>query len=379
MRRYLWAVGAVVVIGALFGYSHLSSIVSGGRSPNKAPSRPAVPVTVASVIQRAMPLQIRTIGTVEANSTVAVRAQVSGQLTRVHFKEGEDVKKGEVLFTIDSRPFEAALKQAEANLARDLAQMKNAEQQAQRYAELVKRQFVAQEQYDQLLANARALEATVRADTAAVETAKIQLGYCTVRSPLDGRTGSLLVDEGNLVAPNDSTPMVIINQVTPILVVFSLPERDLLEVKRRMAAGALELEAVVPQTLEKGSVERGVVTFVDNAVDRATGTIRFRGAFANREKKLWPGLFVNLTLTMGTREGAIVVPARALQRGQDGMYVFLVKPDLTVEVRSVSVSASHDGQVIIEKGLLAGERVVTDGQLRLAPGFRVTVKEEGAV
>ncbi|MBI2989232.1 MAG: efflux RND transporter periplasmic adaptor subunit [Deltaproteobacteria bacterium] len=329
---------------------------------------------VASVTQQSVPVQVRVIGIVEAYSSVSVRSQVNGTLMRVHFKEGQDVKKEDLLFTIDPRPFEATLKQAEANLAKNSALVENAREQARRYAELVKKQYVSQEQYDQIRYNANALEAVVEADKAALENAKLQLSYCYIYSSMVGRTGSLLVYEGNFVRVNDNTPLVIINQTSPIYVSFSVPEQNLPEIKRRMAAGKLAVEALIPQNADRP--DRGELSFVDNTVDRVTGTIKLKGTFANNEKRLWPGQFVKVALTLAVEPNALVVPSQAVQTGQKGQHVFVVKPDLAVELRPVVVSRTDGGQAVIEKGLKPGEKVVTDGQFLLGPGARVEVKGE---
>jgi multidrug efflux system membrane fusion protein len=354
---------------------------------------------------------------------------VEGELWKVYFKEGQDVQKDELLLSIDPRPFEAVLRQAEANLERDqaavrqaeanltrdlaqltqaeanlaknLAQAKNAEEQAKRYAFLAEKGYVAKEQYDQVRTNSESLSATVQADqaaienvqatlranraalenaravvrasAAAVETARIRLGYCSLRAPLSGRTGSLLVQPGNIIKAND-VPIVVINQVTPIYVTFAVPEQNLPEIKRQMAAGALQTEAIIPG--DEKPPEQGVLTFVDNTVDTATGTIKLKGTFENRAKRLWPGQFVKAVLTLTTRPKAVLVPSQAIQTGQDGQYVFVVKSDLTVESRSVAVDFSLDDLSVVARGLQAGETVVADGHLRLAPGGKVEVKGE---
>ncbi len=346
------------------------SACSDGKSGQPVGSE-AVPVAVAAVVQKTMPVQVSAIGTVEAYSTVSVKAQAGGELTGVHFKEGQDVKEGDLLFTIDRRPFEVQLRQAEANLARDMAQAKNAEVQAQRYADLVKEGVVAREQYDQIQANADALEAAVRADKAAVENAKLALGYCSIRSPIDGRTGNLLVHQGNVVKAND-VALVVINQLTPIYVNFSVPEQSFPEIKKRKAAQALKVEAIIPN--EEDRSVQGVLTFVDNTVDRATGTIRLKGTFTNKEKRLWPGQFVDVVLTLTSEPNALVIPSQAVQTGQSGQFVFIVTTDLTAEPRPVVVGRTVGGEAVIQKGLQPGERVVTDGQLRLVPGAKVEVK-----
>lgn len=373
MKRLIWAGGILVIVAAVLGYQQLLPGVQ-KKSDGRGGSSSGVPVIVASVTQKNMPLQLTAIGSVEAYSTVSVRAQVIGALTRAHFKEGQDVRQGDLLFTVDPRPFEAALKQAEANLARDNAQLENALQQARRYGELVKKQYVSQEQYDQIRTNASALEAAVQADKAAVETAKVQLSYCYIYSPVTGRTGSLLVSEGNLVRTNDASPMVIINQVNPIYVTLSLPEQNLPEIKGRMSAGSLKVEAIIPQNEERP--ERGTLSFVDNAVDKTTGTIKLKSTFANAERRLWPGQFVKVTITLADQPNVVVVPSQAVQTGQDGQHVFVVKSDNAVELRSVVVSRTLNGEAVVEKGLAPGEKVVTDGQFLLGPGTKVQVKKE---
>src|SRR5919201_438959 len=368
---------SVVVTLAALALAGGASACSRGKAESKQPpQRPAVPVAVAVVEQKDIPLQIQAIGAVEAYSTVAVRALAGGELLRVHFKEGQDVRKGDLLFTIDPRPYEAALAQAQANLSkdhvqvqqaravlerdqarvnqsranllRDQAQLKNAETQEGRYADLLKKELIAREQYDQirttwesLKATVRADEAdvrsaedtvradeaaiksaqeTVRADEAAVENTKVNLSYTTIRSPIDGRTGSLILHEGNVVQPNAST-LVVINQITPVYVTFTVPQQQLPEIKRYMAAGKLAVDAI-PSGEPKPAT--GVVTFIDNAVDPATGTIRLKATFVNDGKRLWPGQFVNVALTLATEPNAIVVPSAAVQMGQQGAYVFVV-------------------------------------------------------
>jgi multidrug efflux system membrane fusion protein len=333
----------------------------------------AVPVVVAAVVQKTVPVEIRAIGNVEAYSAVSAKPQVAGEVEQAYFKEGQDVKKGDLLFTLDSRPYQAALHQLEANLARDLAQLENARAQAERYTRLFQEGIVSKEQYDSFRTNADALAAAVLADKATIERAKIDLDYCAIRSPMDGRTGSLLVHPGNIVKANE-TILVVINQITPIYVSFSVPEQDLAEIKQRMAAGSLPVEALIPDG-ELHPVP-GTLTFVDNAVDNTTGTIRLKGTYANTEGRLWPGQFVNVVLKLTSRPNAIVVPSQAVQTGQSGPYVFVVKPDLTAESRPVTAGSTVGGETVIEKGLQPGETVVTDGQLRLAPGTKVEVKRQ---
>jgi len=334
--------------------------------------RDAMPVSVATVVAKTVPVEVSAIGTVEAYSTVSVKAQVTGELTGVYFQEGQEVKKGQLLFTIDRRPFEAALHQAEASLARDIAQAQNARAQARRYAKLFEGGVASKEQYDQMQTSADALDAAVRADKAAVENAKLQLEYCTITSPIDGRAGSLMVHVGNLVKANDVPVLLVINQISPIYVDFALAQQYLSEVKKYMATGRLRVAAFLPN--DEQHPEQGVLTFVDNAVDTSTGTIRLKGTFANTARRLWPGQFVNVLLTLTAQPKAIVVPSQAIQSSQAGSYVFVVTSDLKAESRPVAVGRTIAGEAVIEKGLQPGEKVVTDGQLRLVPGARVEIK-----
>ena len=342
----------------------------GGRGGGAGAS---VPVVTAHVVQKPMPITIGVIGTVEPSQTVSVRAQITGELTNVAFTEGDDVKKGQLLFSLDRRPLEAALKQAEANLARDIAQASNARSQAQRYEDLANRGIATKEQLETARTSATALDATVGADRATVENARVQLQYATISAPIAGRTGALMVHEGNLVRANDTTPLVVINQIAPINVSFAIPESRLPEFKSYLAQGSLQLEARPPG--EGVASSRGKVAFVDNQVDSTTGTIRVKGAFINTDRRLWPGQFVNVVVTLTTDPTAIVVPTPAVQAGQQGQYVFIVTPDQTAELRNVTVARADGNETVIKEGLKGGETVVTDGHIRLVPGSRVSVKE----
>ena len=333
---------------------------------------PPAPVSAAVAERRDVPVQITVIGTVEPSSTVAVKAQVGGTLMKVHFTEGQDVRKGELLFTIDPRPFEAALRQAEANLARSRAQYENARAEERRYAELAQKGYVSQTQYDQVRTNAAALDATAQADRALFENAKLSLAYCSIRSPLDGKTGSLVVHEGNIVKANADTPMVTINRIQPVDVGFSLPENSLAEIRRYMVSGALIVNAFVSK--DDPEPIRGKLSFIDNSVDTTTGTIKLKASFDNRDRKLWPGQFVNVVITLTVRKDATVVPTAAVQTGQQGLYVFVLKGDVA-ELRPVIAGTEHEGTTIIEKGLEPGEQVVTDGQVRIIPGGKVILKD----
>ncbi|HEX9256135.1 MAG TPA: efflux RND transporter periplasmic adaptor subunit [Candidatus Angelobacter sp.] len=334
-----------------------------------------VPVVVAIAQQKDVPVEVTAIGNVEAFSTVSVKSMVNGEITAVHFQEGQDVRKGQLLFSIDRRPFEAELHRLEGNLAKDSAQAQNAVVQARRYQALFKEGVVAREQYDQVQSNAEAMQAGVLADRAAVENARVQLQYTSIFSPIDGRTGNLLVHLGNVVKANDTPPLVVINQVKPIYVNFAVPEQYLADIKRYMAAGNLPVAASIPN--DKAKPAEGKLRFVDNTVDPTTGTIKLKGTFANTDRKLWPGQFVNVVLKLATQANAVVVPSQAIQNGQQGQFVFVVKPDMTVESRPVVAGRTIEGQVVVDKGVQAGEKVVTDGQLRLSPGAKVEIKAGG--
>jgi multidrug efflux system membrane fusion protein len=358
-----------------------------------------VPVIVATTIQKTVPVQLRVIGNVQAFSSVTVKSRVPGQIMQGYFKEGDDVKKGSLLFMIDPRPYEAILKQAEANLERDMAlvkqaeanlerdtaQEKNAQVEADRYKLLFERGVVAQQQYDKFRTDWEALVATVRADRAAranaeaavvadratVENAKLQLSYCSIHSPMDGRTGSLIVQVGNIIKENDAS-LVVINQVTPIYVTFSVPEQNLGEIRKYLAMGKLKVQAIVPN--DEILPEEGFISFVDNTVDSTTGMIKLKGTFANKQRRLWPGQFVNVVMTLTEDPNAIVIPSQAIQVGQQGQYVFVVKSDQTVESRPIVSGLTLNNETVIRKGLNSGETIVTNGQLRLFPGAKIEIQ-----
>src|SRR5579864_348290 len=382
---------------AIQGCASKSTQAAGGR---RGDGGAPVPVLVTQVTQKDVPVNIDVIGNVEAYSTISVKAQVGGQLTNVAFHEGEFVKKNEMLFTVDARPFEAALSQAqanlsrdtaalgqaEANLARDSANEKYAQAQAARYQKLFEAGVVSKEQTDQIRSSADALAQTILADKAAIESARAQivaskaavensrvmLSYTTIRSPITGRTGNLAVKQGNVVTANTSELMTIA-EVEPIYVTFSVPESQLGDIKRYMAQGKLMVMAT-PQD-DNTQKETGYLTFIDNSVDATTGTIKLKGTFQNADKKLWPGQFVRVTLQLTTRPNAVVVPNQAVQTGQDGQFVYVVKDDKTVEMRPVVTSIRVDQELVVDTGLHPGETIVTEGQLRLAPGSRVQVRD----
>ncbi len=335
-----------------------------------APPRPAVPVVVAKVTQKAMPVQVTAIGNVQPYSTISLRTQVAGELLEAHFQEGDSVRKGQVLLTIDPRPYEAALAQAQAQLARDKALAVNSRVQAERYQQLLDAGIAPREQVDSFKSAADAAESVVTADEAAIKTAELNVEYCTIKSPIDGRTGALMVKAGNLVKVAD-VPIVVINQVNPIYVDFTVPQQYLPDVKRYMAQGTLHVQATVPQNAS--APEEGTLTFVDNAVDPTTGTIHLKATFTNTRNTLWPGLYVNTTLTLSQQAAATVVPMQAIVASQKGPSVYVVKADGTVEARAVVTPRTALGEAVIDQGLKPGETIVTDGQARLVPGAKVEV------
>lgn len=341
----------------------------------KPGAKPPLPVRVTRAVQKDVPVQLKAIGTIEAYNTVAIKSQVSGQISRVHFTEGSDVARGALLVSIDPEPFQATLSQCEAALARDQSQARFARDQANRYASLLQDGIVTRDQAELLRANADSLAAGVAADRAAITNARIQLGYCSIRSPISGRTGTVALQRGNLVKANDLA-IVTVNQLSPINVTFALPEKRLEVLKRAMAAGELRIAAVIPG--EPGGSEFGTISFLDNAVNPSTGTIRLKGVFANKSRRLWPGQFTDVVVTLGVRHHAVVVPTHAIQTGQQGEFVYVVQPDRRVEMRPVTIGTATAEETVIDKGLAPGEIVVTDGQLRLTPGATVETKEKQA-
>jgi multidrug efflux system membrane fusion protein len=362
--------------GFLVGAATVALLWGGACSPSKNKrvqrSFPANPVAVAQALQKDMPFQVNSVGRVEAFSTVAVKAQVGGQITGVYFKEGQSVKKGELLLTIDRRPYEIALKQSESLLEKDRALLRNAEADVERYAGLVQKDYVTKEQYDSLIANRDVLIAAIKADEANVANSKLQLEYCAIVSPIDGRTGSLLIYPGNIIRANDTSPAVVIFQINPIYVSFSVPEQYLPRIQDFMAKETMKTEAFPAG--ENGPSLPGVLSFVDNTIDPATGTIILKSTFPNGDRALWPGQFLNVSLTLTVEKNVTVVPSQSVQTSQTGQYVFVVKEDMTAEMRPVKVDRTVGGETVIAAGVKPGEKVVTDGQLRLVPGSRVEVK-----
>lgn len=344
------------------------------RAKEKRPERgtPPIPVAVAAAVQQSVPVKLLSIGNVEAFSTVALKARVDGQIVAVNFTEGEEVKKGAVLFRIDPRPYEAALRQAEANALRDTAARDQARSQERRYQELLDKNFVSKEAYAQIKTNAQVAEANARASQAALENAQLNLAYCTIASPIDGYPGKVLLQVGNLVKANDVASLVVINQVKPVYVNFAVPEQQLATVRKYMARGSLAVDANAGADTV---LAQGKLIFVDNAIDPSTGTIRMRAQFENRDSSLWPGQFVSISMRLYDQTDAILIPARAVQTGPQGSYVYVVKSDMTAELRKVTVERG-EGESAVVTGLAGGERVVTRGALRLAPGAQVEIRAE---
>jgi multidrug efflux system membrane fusion protein len=330
-------------------------------------------VHVANVEQKSVPVRVDAIGNVEAFTTVQIKARVDGQMVDVNFREGQDVKQGDILFRIDQRPYVAALKQAEAAAARDKAQFERAKAQDERYKELLAKNFVSQDGYAQFRTNAMTADAVAQVSEATVENAKVQLDYTVIRSPIDGYVGRVLLQRGNIVRAADPNPIAIINQVRPIYVTFAVPERHLSDIRLRMKSGLLSVE-VMPSDAKKPVT--GKLAFIDNTVDQSTGTIKLRAQFDNGDNVLWPGQFANVSMKLYDEGDALVVPSRAVQNGPNGQFVFVVKDDMTVDVRPVIVARTDGNVTILVKGVQKNERVVTQGQLRLAPGARVSISPE---
>ena len=333
---------------------------------------PPVPVVVSAAIQKDVPQLVQTVGTVEAYSTVDVRPQVSGTLIKVSFKEGQEVTVGDPLFTIDPQPYQVAVDQAQATFAKDAAQAKNAEAQRARNEDLLKRGIISQQDYDTSSTAAASSAATVKADQAQIDNAKLMLRYTQIAAPVSGRTGALLVHEGNVARTTDTSPMVVINQIVPIRVVFGVPAQYLTQVRAGQAASPLLTTARAAGSSD--SVSRGALSFLDNTVDASTGTLKVKWEFPNTDRKLWPGELVEVSLQLKVATRATVVPSAAVQNGQKGQYVYVVNADQTVAFRPVQVSLRNGDDVVIASGLKVGEQVVTDGQLGLTPGAKIQVK-----
>lgn len=392
----LGLLGLGIVIVLLWYFLGGNSNKASGRS-----GREVIPVEMAAATQMDVPVQISSIGNIEPLSTIAVRSQIEGTLQAVRFTPGQEVKQGDLLFIIDPRPLQAALSQAEANLAkamaavsqgrnvvaRDQATATNSKTILKRDVQLVEGGIISREEYDNAVAKAQADDATVRADVSSVSTleaaakaeqanvnnARVQLSYTSIRAPLGGKTGNLVTTAGNLIRANDTTPLVTITQAAPVYATFNVPEQDLLRIRQYANSGDFKTEVSIPGD-EANAPQLGKLSLVDNTVDTTTGTIRLKATLDNSDRKLYPGLFVNVVLTLGVQREAVVVPSQAVQIGQDSSYVYVVKPDMTAEVRNVKTGTSAKNMTVIEEGLKSGEQVVTDGQLKLVPGATVQAK-----
>lgn len=361
-------VAAVLAAAALLAFQS-----NRGSRADIQKSAPAVPVTAAPVLLKTVPVRLYAIGNVEPYTTVAVKARLDGQILAVRFKEGDEVRQGAVLFEIDPRPFAAALRQAQANLLKDRALLDRATEQQKRYKDLLAKNFISADAYEQVRTNAETAKATVAADEAAIEGAKLSLDYATIRSPVTGYAGRIQIQQGNLVKANDVNPLVTINQVVPIYVSFSIPEQNVAAVRKYQADGELKVQANLTNSTHPPIPGR--LSFLDNAADTTTGTIKLKAEFANADKALWPGQFVNVVLTLYEQKDAVVAPSAAVQNGPNGQYVFVVKPDSTVELRDIKIARAEGDDTVVASGLAPGDQVVTVGQLRLAPGTKVDLRK----
>jgi multidrug efflux system membrane fusion protein len=378
MKHLREAIGKAATVAVMI------TTLAGCSKPSSGPSGPAigqgkgqgvpVPVTTGLATEKTVPVELNAIGTARALASVSIKARVDGQLARAAFKPGEEVKKGDLIFEIDPRPFQTALRQAEAVLARDVASLENAQADMKRTDELAGTKAVPATVVDANRAKVAGLKASVESDRAAIHTAELQLSFCSVTSPVNGRMGLLLVDAGNMVK-NNETILAVVNQTRPIFVDFAVPERVLQDVRDAAALGQLRVQVAPPQRPDKSTA--GALEVINNQVDTTTGTLLLRARFDNADERLWPGQFLNVTLTLGHLTNATVLPSSAVQTGQNGEFVFVVKPDTSVEKRPVALGPLRDGEIVILDGVKPGEKVVTDGQLRLVPGAKVSERTPG--
>jgi membrane fusion protein, multidrug efflux system len=355
----------------------IALLASGCSKKNEARQQSGTPVKTGTATQKDVPVNVSSIGTVKAYSVVNITSHVDGQITDINVKEGQTVQKGQVLLDIDNRPYKTALESAKANLAKDRINLEKAKLDAERYAELFKKDYVTKDQVEQTRANADALEAIIKGDEAVLQNAQLNLSYCAVTSPITGRAGSILVNEGNLIKGNDnSRPLMVINQIQPVYVEFSIPEQQLLEIQTlcKSCKDPLEVQCYRPDKPE--DVKKGQLSFIDNIIDASTGTIDLKAVYDNTDSSLWPGEFVNVVLLLETQKDAVVVPTAAVQMGQKGNYIYVVKNDNTVDYRDVTIGSEIGSYTVVEKGVSAGETVVTDGQLKLAPGSKISIKSD---
>lgn len=381
----VWVILLALVLGGIWWYTHRApSSASGPAGKGGRGAGGPVPVVVGTVTQKDVPIYLEGIGTIQALNTVTVRARVDGQLEKVAFEEGQDVKAGDVLAIIDQAPYKAAVEQAQAKLKQDQAQLNNAKLDYQRYADLVAKKVISSQQYDTQKALVAQFEGTVGNDAAAVESAKVNLNYTTIVSPIDGRTGIRLVDQGNIVHASDTTGLVVITQLHPISLVFTLPEQSLTAIHKETANGK-ELAVLAMDRDDKTKLDEGKLSVIDNQIDTTTGTIKLKATFENKDLLLWPGQFINAHLHLSTHKDGLVVPASVIQHGPNGTYVFVVQDDQTVQIHPVKVARkdngdmaqTEDGEALIEDGLAVGEKVVVDGQYKLQPGSKIVTQGAG--
>jgi multidrug efflux system membrane fusion protein len=373
MRKVAIAAGAVLALTALAAMPRVAgNSVPAAEAQTPPPTAPGVPVTAGAVAAADVPVFLNALGTVQAYNMVTIRSRVDGQIVKVAFNEGQDVKAGSPLIEIDPRPFQAALDQAQAAKAKDEAQLTGAQLDLARYSQLVGTGYQTRQSYDQQKALVGQLQASIKADEAQIETARLNLGYADIRAPFDGRLGIRMVDVGNMVRATDATGLITISQLKPIFVSFTVPQEHLHKIHEKQAGGDLTVLAYGGDN--KTQLSEGKLTVIDNAIDQPTGTIRLKGTFANTDERLWPGEFVNVRLILSVHKGAPTVPAQTVQDGPNGRYAYVIKEDNTVERRTVEVSAVQDGIAVITKGLSIGDRVVVDGQYRLTNGARVKVE-----
>lgn len=365
-------IAVLLAAGGYYFWSQRSAVKAEKRGVRGGP----VPVLAAQVERRPMPLKVRAVGSVTPVATVAVKSRVDGEIVQVGFQQGGEIKAGQMLFVIDPRALQAQLDQAEANLARDKALLATSRADVKRYTDLVRKNLVSPQELEKVQATLGQVQASIKADQAAVENYRVQLSYTVIRSPIDGRAGALLLDRGNMVKANDTNAMVVINQLKPIDVAFAVPERLLPAIRGDMAKGDVAVDAVVAD--DSAHPLHGVLDFIDNAADPTTATVQLRARFPNDDLMLWPGQFARVTLLLGVQQQALVVPAQAVQEGQHGSFVYVIQPDTSVVLRPVKVERVEEGDAVIADGLKAGETVVTEGQLRLAPGMKVNVRQPAA-
>jgi multidrug efflux system membrane fusion protein len=361
-------VAAVAIALSAAGCSPNDAAQDGGKSKTPA----GVPVVAAQVVRKPMPLKQQAIGNVEPYTTVAVKSRIDGQITAVRFQDGQDVRQGQLLFELDPRALQAQVKQLEANVARDKVIVANDQAKEKRYSDLLEKGFISADAYNQIKTDLDAAQANVQANQAALEAARVQLSYTRITAPIGGRAGKIMIQMGNVVKANDTAALVTINAVVPIYVSFAVPEQYLPEIRRFMAKAPLVVHA--SPAGDASTQTDGQLTFFDNAVDAQTGTIRLRATFPNKDRMLWPGQFANVTLTLSQQPDAIVIPSQALQNGPKGQYVYVVQPDQSAEMRSVTVDRTDGLEAVIASGLKEGETVVTSGQIRLTPGAKVAPK-----